>query len=175
MANVFIFHLFMKHPVLRWNSNQSISSFLPAATPALEQMYLLRCVLQFSVGQRNSWRCVLQRAHKTVFLCVSVSLSLKITPSNCVYFCCECFYLVHGHSIVFWNSYTIILYHMILYFETWKITLSHELGSKWVSEQMSERSWMREQSEQCGTSKQMSGASKRVNEQASGLVLASWF
>ena len=35
------------------------------------------------------------------------------------------------------------------------------------------RNWVREQSEECGASKLVSGASKKANSQASGIVLSS--
>ena len=48
-----------------------------------------------------------------------------------------------------------------------KITLSHELGSKWTSERTSERSGARKQSKQCGASKRVSSASERTSERRS--------
>ena len=47
--------------------------------------------------------------------------------------------------------------------------------AKWASKQMSERSGRREQSEQSGASKQVSGASERANGRASGPVPQSVF
>ena len=46
---------------------------------------------------------------------------------------------------------------------------------KWASEQTSERSRVREQSEECGASEQVSGKRKRANGRASGPVLQSVF
>ena len=47
--------------------------------------------------------------------------------------------------------------------------------AKWTSEQTSDRSGAREQSEQGGASKRVSGASKRANRRVSGPVLTSGF
>ena len=56
-------------------------------------------------------------------------------------------------------------------------SLSHERGSERsrASKQKSECSGARERSKQCGTSEQVSGASKRANGRASGPVLQTVF
>ena len=56
---------------------------------------------------------------------------------------------------------------------TSNLTLSHELGSEWLSERTNERSGVCERSKQCGASERVSGASERAGGWEHGPVLTS--